>query len=117
MTAPKEPPGSTGTSARSRPTWIGLCLAGLIVGGVLAFLFLNPIVAAFLVIFAATLLVMAVVARDWDQHPDFEARERARARKRAEAWERGQAARDKDRAKWEAHQARQAQKAQQTDRP
>ena len=89
-------------------------------GGVLAFLFLNKVVAAFLVIFAATILVMAVVARDWDQHPDFEERERARARKRAEKWERGQAARDKDRAKWEAHRARQAEKtqqAQETERP
>ena len=85
-------------------------LAGLAVGAVLAFRFLNPIVAAFLVIIAATMLGIAEVARDWDRHPSFEEREAARARKRAAKWARGQGARDKDRARWEAHQARQARK-------
>ena len=53
-------------------------------------------------------VVIAVVARDWDRHSTFEERELARARKRAEKWERGKDARDRDRARWEAHQARQA---------
>jgi hypothetical protein len=75
---------------------------------VLAFLVLDPILAAFLVILLVTGAVIAVLARDWDQHSTFEERELARARKRAEKWERNQAARDRDRARWEAHQARQA---------
>lgn len=85
-------------------------LAGLLVGAYLAFRFLNPIIAAFLVIVAATLLVMAVVARDWDRHPGFEEREAARIAKRHEKWARRQGVRDRDRSRWEAHQARQAHK-------
>ena len=75
---------------------------------VLAFLLLDPIVAAFLVILLLTGAVLALLARDWDQHSTFEEREAARARKRAEKWDRNQASRDRDRARWEAHQARQA---------
>lgn len=78
---------------------------------VLAFLLLDPIVAAFVVILLVTGAVLAFVARDWDQHPTYEQREHARAQRRAAKWERNQAARDRDRAKWEAHQARQAGKA------
>jgi hypothetical protein len=78
---------------------------------VLAFLLLDPILAAFLVILLATGLVIGVLARDWDQHPSYEERELARSRRRAEKWERSKDSRDKDRARWEAHQARQARKA------
>jgi len=86
---------------------------GLVVAvvSVLAFLLLNPILAAFLVILVVTGAVMAYVARDWDQHSTYEERERIRAQKRAVKWERNQAARDRDRAKWEAHQAKQARSA------
>ena len=76
----------------------------------LAFLLLDPIVAAFLVIMLVTGAVIAYVARDWDQHSTYEEREAVRAQKRKAKWERNQAARDRDRAKWEAHQARQAGK-------
>jgi hypothetical protein len=86
-------------------------LVGLAVGAYVAFRFLNPIIAAFLVIVAATVLVIAVVARDWDQHPSFEDREAVRAAKRHEKWARRQGSRDKDRARWEAHRARQEKKA------
>jgi hypothetical protein len=75
---------------------------------VLAFLVLDPILAAFLVILLVTGAVIAVLARDWDQHSTYEEREAARARKRAEKWERNTAARDRDRARWEAHQAKHA---------
>jgi hypothetical protein len=51
------------------------------------------------------------MARDWDQHPTFEDREAARARRRKEKWERNADARARDRARWEAHQAKQAKKA------
>jgi hypothetical protein len=75
---------------------------------VLAVVLLDPILAAFVVILLVTAAVCAVVARNWDQHSTFEERELARAQKRAEKWERGKDARARDRAKWEAHQARQA---------
>ena len=55
------------------------------------------------------MLVVAFLARDWDSHSTYEERELARARRRAEKWERGADARARDRASWEAHQARQAQ--------
>ena len=75
---------------------------------VLAFLLLDPILAAFVVILLLTGAVVAVAARDWDQHSTYEEREAVRARRRAEKWDRNTAARDRDRARWEAHQARQA---------
>ena len=55
-------------------------------------------------------VVIAVLARDWDQHSTFEERELARARKRAEKWERSDDARERDRVHWEAHRARQAKR-------
>jgi hypothetical protein len=80
---------------------------------VLAVVLLDPILAAFVVILLVTAAVCAVVARDWDRHSTYEERELARAQKRAEKWERGKDARARDRAKWEAHQARQAGRADQ----
>ena len=107
-------PSGTGSAARSDTgsvaKWIGL--AALVVAGcVAAFVLLDPIIAAFAAAVLVTALVMAFVARDWDRHPTYEQREQARARRRQEKWDRGQAARDRDRAKWEAHQARQAERA------
>ena len=83
--------------------------------GVLAVVLLDPILAAFVVILLVTGAVVAVLARDWDRHSTYEERELARSRKRAEKWERNKDARARDRAKWEAHQARQAGKAAKTD--
>jgi hypothetical protein len=74
----------------------------------LAFLLLDPILAAFVAILLVTGAVIAYVARDWDQHSTYEEREAVRARKRAEKWERNEAARARDRAKWEVHRAKQA---------
>ena len=90
----------------------------VVVGGsVAAFVYLDPIIAAFLTIMLVTVWVMAFLARDWDRHSTFEERELVRARRRAEKWERGKDARERDRAKWEAHKARQeAQKAGQPER-
>jgi hypothetical protein len=115
--APRTSDPATPTASRNSWTSILLGVVVLAVGAYLAFRFLNPIVAAFIVIFAATLLGMAAAARGWDQHPDYEARELARSRKRAIKYERNQGARDKDRARWEAHLARQAKKAAQENRP
>jgi hypothetical protein len=78
---------------------------------VLAFRSLDPIIAAFLVIMGFTALVIGVLARDWDRHSTFEEREVARARKRKAKWEATKDVRARDRARWEAHQARQAKKA------
>ena len=83
--------------------WGGLAVAL----SVLAFLVLDPILAAFVAILLVTAVVVAVVARDWDQHSTFEERELARSLRRGEKWERNAAARNRDRARWEAHKARQ----------
>ena len=102
---------ATPPSARGR--WVGPALGAAVwaAGSVLAFLNLDPIIAAFLVILGGTVVVIAVVARDWDRHSTFEERELARARKRAAKWERNKDVRARDRARWEAHQARQAKKS------
>jgi hypothetical protein len=93
--------------------WSALAVAG----SVAAFLLLDPILAVFVAIMLLTAAALAFLARDWDRHATFEQRELARARRRAEKWERGTAARERDRAKWEAHRARQeAKKAAQPDR-
>ena len=80
---------------------------------VLAFLFINWILALFVAIMGLTLVVVGAVAGNWDSHSTFEQRELARAEKRAVKWERNAGPRAKDRARWEAHQARQARKQQQ----
>ena len=87
-----------------------LVLLGMV--GVLSFLFLSPVLAAAVVIGTATLLGVAALGADWEQHPDFETRELARARRRKEKWERTAGARAKDRARWEAYQAKKAAKEQ-----
>ncbi len=88
-----------------------------VLGSVVAFLLLDPVIAAFVAIMLVTLAVIAVLAADWDRHSTFEERELERARRRKEKWERGTAARERDRVKWEAHRARQeARKAAQPDR-
>jgi hypothetical protein len=94
---------------------LGLAVLVWAAGTVLAFRSLDPIIAAFLAILGVTLVVSAFLARDWDSHSTYEEREAARARRRAEKWERGAAARDRDRVRWEAHQARQARQAAKTD--
>jgi phosphate/sulfate permease len=81
-----------------------------VAGSVAAFLVLDPVIAAFVAIVLATVVVIAVLASDWDRHSTFEERELERARRRKEKWERGAAARERDRVKWEAHRARQEAK-------
>ena len=72
---------------------------------VLAFL-VDPVLGACVLIFGAIGVVVVQLASSWDQHPDFEARELARARKRKVKWDKGAAAREKDAARYAAHQAR-----------
>jgi hypothetical protein len=93
---------------------LGPLVAGgvvLAVAGLAAVFLVDLILGAFVGIVGLTLVVMGALARDWDEHPTYEEREHARARRRKEKWERGSAARDRDRARWEAYQARQEKKA------
>jgi hypothetical protein len=92
----------------------GIVVAGVVwaLSSALLFLVADPVVAAFVAIFALVVVVVAALARDWEQHPSYEERELARARRRAERKARTaparEAARAKDRERWAAHQARQA---------
>jgi hypothetical protein len=103
--------GTTDSGAAGRSK--GLLVAGavLTLAGVLAFLLIDPILGAALAIPGVTMLGIGTMARDWDQHPTFEDREAARARRRKEKWERNADARARDRARWEAHQAKQAKRS------
>jgi hypothetical protein len=77
---------------------------------VLAFL-VDPILGACVLVFGAIGVVVVQLASTWDEHPDFEARELARARRRKAKWDRNAGKRAKDAARYAAHQARQAEKA------
>jgi len=72
---------------------------------VLAFL-VDPVLGACVLIFGAIGVVVVQLASSWDEHPDFEARELARARKRKVKWDKNAGAREKDAARYAAHQAR-----------
>jgi hypothetical protein len=77
---------------------------------VLAFL-VDPVLGACVLIFGGIGVVVVQLAGNWDEHPDFEARELVRARKRKQKWEQDTGKREKDAARYAAHQARQAEKA------
>jgi hypothetical protein len=87
---------------------------------VLAFL-VDPILGACVLIFGGSGVVVVALGSTYDQHPDFEARELARARKRAVKRARHQIqnkdAIEKDRARYAAHQAKLAAKREAADRP
>lgn len=76
-----------------------------------AFLLLDPILGAAVAIFGGIGLALAAAAADWDRHSSFEDREMDRALRRKEKWARGADARARDKARWDAHQARQAGRA------
>jgi hypothetical protein len=76
----------------------------------LAFL-TDPVLGACVLIFGGIGVVVVQLASNWEEHPDFEARELDRARRRKAKWEKGASAREKDAARYAAHQARQAEKA------
>ena len=88
---------------------VGVVVALVVAAG--TFWVLDPYLAAFVAIMILVGVAIAVAAHDWDNHASFEERELARARKRAEKWERNAPARARDRARWEAHQARKAAQA------
>jgi len=90
--------------------------AGWVVLTVLAFL-VDPILGAAVLIFGAIGVVVVQLASTWDQHPDFEARELVRAQRRKAKWEQNAGRREKDAARYAAHQARQAQRARSAPEP
>ena len=77
---------------------------------VLAFL-VDPILGAFVLIFGAIVVVVVQLSSNWDDHPDYEARELVRAQRRRAKWEKNAGRREKDAARYATHQARQAAKA------
>jgi hypothetical protein len=87
--------------------WGGIWL----VGTAAAFLLLDPILAAFVAILGLCLWGVALLSSDWERHSSFEQRELARSRRRAEQREKTKEARDRDRARWEAHQQRKARRS------
>lgn len=74
----------------------------------LAFLVLDVVIAVAVAVVLLTVLGMALAARGWDQHSTFEEREQERALRRKEKWEQNAGARERDRRRWEAHQAQRA---------
>jgi hypothetical protein len=70
----------------------------------------DPVLGAVVLIFGAAAVVVVQLASTWSQHPDFEAREQARAERRKVKWEQNAGSREKDAARYAAHQARQAAK-------
>ena len=79
---------------------------------VAAFLAYDAVVAVGTLIAGATLVAVVGLAADWEKHPSFEERELARARKRKERWEATAGDRARDRARFEAYQAKKAAKEQ-----
>jgi|SRR3954454_23610133 hypothetical protein len=75
-----------------------------VVLSVLAFL-IDPILGASVLIFAGIGVVVVQLASTWNEHPDFEARELVRAQRRKTKWEKNKGAREKDAARFAAHQA------------
>jgi hypothetical protein len=76
-----------------------------VVLSVLAFL-VDPILGACVLIFGAIGVVVVQLSSTWDEHPDFEARELDRARRRKAKWEKNAPRREKDAARYAAHQAK-----------
>jgi hypothetical protein len=79
-----------------------------LVGTVVAFLLLDWIVALFASILGLTLVGVAFLASDWVRSSTFEEREAERANRRQAKWDAKADVRARDRARWEAHQARKA---------
>lgn len=99
--------GGARNGSRTTPvTRLAVAGAAWAVASVLAFIALDPIFAAFVVILALTVVVIGALAYGGRPQPSFDEREEVRARKRKAKWDAGHVARDKDRARWEAHQAR-----------
>jgi len=102
--------GCVTTKAEGAARVVGAVIGAAVTVAVVvwAFATLDVVIAAAVAIVLVTALGIGVAARGWDQHSTYEEREMARARRRQEKWHRNKDARERDRRKWEAHQARQA---------
>lgn len=109
-------PAPTGPEAR-RPRSRGPVVAAAVwvLGSAVAFVVLHPLVAAFVCIVGLTVVAMSFLSSDWVPSTSFEEREAVRARRRKAAWEAGAAARARDRVRWEAFQARRADRSEPAD--
>jgi hypothetical protein len=76
----------------------------------LAFWLLYWVVALGIAIAGAVLVGVVALAADCDEHSTYEEREMVRAAKRKAKYDRNAGARARDRERWEAHQARQAER-------
>lgn len=100
---------SDGTeTGRRRPIGPVIGAFGWMAASAAAFVTLDPILAAFVCILGLTVVVIAFVSSDWVRSTTFEEREAERVRRRKAKWDAGAAARERDRARWEARQARRA---------
>lgn len=75
-----------------------------------AFVAFDAVVAAGVLIAGVTAVLLGGAAARWDEHPSFEERELARARRRKERWDATADVRARDRARWETYQAKKAAK-------
>ena len=71
----------------------------------------DPILGAFALIFFGGLAVVLTMASNWDDHPDYEARELARSQRRAVKHEKTRGKREKDAARYAAGKVRQEERA------
>ena len=88
---------------------------GWVVASAVAFAVLDPVIAAFVCILGLTAVGIAFLSSDWVRSTSFEEREAERVRRRKEKWDAGADARERDRARGEAHQARKADRPEQAD--
>jgi len=65
----------------------------------------DPILGALVLIFGGIGVVVVQLSSTWDEHPDYEARELARARRRKVKWEKNAPKREKDAARYAAARA------------
>ena len=107
------PAGAEVPRSRSKRPLIGAIV--WIVGSAVAFAVLDPVIAAFVCILGLTAVVVTFLSSDWVRSTSFEEREAERVRRRKEKWDAGAEARERDRARWEAHQARKAGRPEQAD--
>ena len=107
------PAGAEVPRSRSKGPLIGAIV--WIVGSAAAFAVLDPVLAAFVCILGLTAVVVTFLSSDWVRSTSFEEREAERVRRRKEKWDAGAEARERDRARWEAHQARKAGRPERAD--
>jgi hypothetical protein len=100
--------GVSDEQTRSRPAGPVVAAVVWAVASAVVFVLLDVVIAAFLCILGLTAVALAFLSSDWVRSTTFEEREAERVRRRKAKWEAGEAARERDRARWEAHQARKA---------